>query len=158
NRNLFGKGEKLRFDARIASGGNNNFAPDELTYRLGATFIKPGVYTPDTDFVASLFAGREVIDPYTRTGINGQVGFNRIFTDDLSGRLSLHGEYAKFEDDPFGTRYFTTISTLGAVTFDNRDNKADATEGYFAEGVAEPFYEFNYDNAAARFTAEGRAY
>jgi translocation and assembly module TamA len=157
HRNLFGKGEKLRFDARIASNANS-FAPDKLTYRLGATFIKPGVYTPDTDFVASLFGGRDVLDPYTRTGITGQVGFNRTFTDELSGRLFLNGEYAQFEDDTFGTRYFTTVSTLGAITLDTRDNKTDATEGYFVEGVAEPFYEFNYGNAAARLTAEGRAY
>jgi translocation and assembly module TamA len=157
HRNLFGQGEKLRFDARVANIASS-FDPNELTYLGGVTFIKPGVYTPDTDFVASLFGGREVLDPYTRTGITGQVGYNQIFTDEISGRLFLNGEYAQFEDDTFGTRYFTTVGGLGAVTFDNRDNKPDATEGYYAEGVAEPFYEFNYGNAAARLTAEGRAY
>ena len=157
HRNLFGKGEKLRFDTKVA-GIDNSWDPDDLTYRLGATFIKPGVYTPDTDFVASVFGGREVLDTYTRTGVIGQLGFNHIFTEALSGRLFLNGEYAEFEDDTFGTRYFTTVSTLGGLTFDNRDSKTDPTEGYYAEGVAEPFYEFNYGNMAARFTAEGRTY
>ena len=157
HRNLFGKAEKLRLDAKIAGIGNS-FDPGELTYLFGATFIKPGVYTPDTDFVASLFGGREVLDPYTRTGVTGQLGFTQIVTDELSGRLFLNGEYAKFEDDTFGTRYFTTVGAVGAATFDNRDNKADATEGYYLEGIAEPFYEFNYGNTAARLTAEGRTY
>ncbi len=160
HRNLFGKAEKLRFDAKVAGIGDNTggFSADELTYRLGVTFIKPGVYTPDTDFVASLFGEREVLDTYTRTGVLGQVGFNHVFTEELSGRLFLNGEYAEFEDDTFGIRDFTTVSTLGGLTFDNRDNKVDPTEGYYAEGVAEPFYEFIYGNAAARFTAEGRTY
>ena len=47
---------------------------------------------------------------------------------------------------------------LGGLTFDNRDNQLDATRGYFVEALVEPFYEFNYGNAAARFTAEGRTY
>ena len=47
---------------------------------------------------------------------------------------------------------------LGGLTYDNRDNPADATEGYFLDGLVEPFYEFNYGNAAVRMTAEGRTY
>ena len=50
------------------------------------------------------------------------------------------------------------VGLLGGLTFDNRDNKTDATEGYYRRGLAEPFYEFNYGNTAARFTAEGRTY
>jgi translocation and assembly module TamA len=157
HRNLFGRAERLRFDAKVANIGET-FEPDELTYRIGATFTKPGVYTPDTDFVASIYGDREVLDPYTRTGVTGELGFNHMFTEELSAKLFLNGGYAQFEDDTFGTRDFSYVGFLGGITFDNRDNKTDATEGYFVEVIAEPYYEFNYGNAVGKFTAEGRTY
>ncbi len=157
HRNLFGRAERLRFDAKVANIGET-FDPDELTYRIGATFIKPGVYTPDTDFVASIYGDREVLDPYTRTGVTGELGFNHMFTEELSAKMLLNGGYAQFEDDTFGTRDFTYVGFLGGLTFDNRDNKTDATEGYFVEAIAEPYYEFNYGNAVGKFTSEGRTY
>jgi translocation and assembly module TamA len=157
HRNLFGRAERLRFEAKVANIGQT-FDPDELTYRIGATFIKPGVYTPDTDFVASIFGDREVLDPYTRTGVTGELGFNHMFTEELSAKLFLNGGYAQFEDDTFGTRDFSYVGFLGGITFDNRDNKTDATEGYFLEAIAEPYYEFNYGNAVGKLTAEGRTY
>ena len=157
HRNLFGRAERLRFDAKVAGIGET-FQPDELTYRIGATFTKPGVYTPDTDFVASIFGDREVLDPYTRTAVTAELGFNHVFTTELSGRLFFNGGYAEFEDDTFGTRDFAYAGGLGGLTFDNRDIKTDATEGYFTEVIADPYYEFNYGNAVGRFTAEGRTY
>lgn len=157
HRNLFGRAEKLRFDAKIAGIGET-LEPDEFTYRVSAAFTKPGVYTPDTDFVASLVGEREVLEPYTRNAVTAQTGFTHAATDELSMRLFLTGGYAKFYDDVFGRREFTTAGFLGGVTYDGRDNPADATRGIFAEVTAEPFYEFNYGNAALRLVAEGRAY
>ncbi|HEV7415753.1 MAG TPA: BamA/TamA family outer membrane protein, partial [Tianweitania sediminis] len=46
----------------------------------------------------------------------------------------------------------------GTLTYDTRDNEADATEGFFVEAMVEPFFEFNYGNAVARATLEGRTY
>ena len=162
HRNLFGRAERLRFDAKVAGIGNDvgdggTFDPDDLTYRVGVTFTKPGIYTPDTDFIASLFGDREVLDPYTKTAITGQVGFNHLFSEKLSAKLFLYGSQARFDDD-FGSRDFTTVGVLGGLTFDNRDNPVNATEGYFLEGQVEPFYEFNFGNPAVRMTAEGRTY
>jgi translocation and assembly module TamA len=47
---------------------------------------------------------------------------------------------------------------LGGLTFDNRDNPADATRGYYLDGTIEPFAEFEYGNFATRFLGEARAY
>ncbi len=155
HRNLFGRAERLRLEAKV--GGIDSVDPADFTYRLGATFTKPGVYTPDTDFIASLFGDREVLEAYTRTAVTGQVGFNHLFTDELSARLFVNGQIARFDDD-FGQRDFQTLGLLGGVAYDTRDNAADATEGYFLELVAEPFYEFEYGNLAGRLTGEGRVY
>ena len=157
HRNLFGRAERLRIEGKVAGIGNT-FEVDEFTYRVGATFIKPGVFTPDTDFSASVFGDREVLEAYTRTAVTGLVGFTHMFTKELSGKLFATGGYAQYEDDEFGTRDFTTVGLSARLSYDNRDDPANATEGVFLEGVIDPFYEFEYGNFAARATAEARAY
>jgi translocation and assembly module TamA len=158
HRNLFGRAERLRLDAKIAGLGPT-VDPEELTYRVGVTFTKPGVFTPDTDFIASVVGDREYIeDVYTRTAVTAQAGFNHVFTPELSGRAFVSGGVAEFEDDVFGTRNFQTVGLLGGLTFDNRDNPADATRGYYLDATVEPFAEFEYGNFATRFLGEARAY
>ncbi|WP_338040683.1 autotransporter assembly complex family protein [Nitratireductor luteus] len=156
HRNLFGRAESLRVEGKVAGIGKS-IDPQDFTYRLGATFTRPGVYTPQTNFVASLYGDREVLETYTRTGVTAETGFTHRFTDELSGRIFVNGGFAKFEDD-FGTREFVTAGFLGGITYDSRDNAADATEGIYAELRVEPYYEFNYSNAATRIVAEARTY
>jgi translocation and assembly module TamA len=159
-RNLFGRAESLRFDARVAGVGSQ--AADDLldlTYRAGVTFTKPGVYTPDTDFTASLFFDREVLEPYTRTGVNGQAGYTQLFTEDLSARLFAEGGWNTFDEEIYEyDREFSYAGLLAGVLYDGRDDKTNATGGFYAELVGEPFYEFEYGNPTLRMTAEGRAY
>ena len=157
HRNLFGKAERLRFDAKVAGIGDT-FKVDEFTYRVAAAFTKPGVFTPDTDFIASLVGDREVLDAYTRNAIVATTGFTRIFNDELSGRIYASGGYAKFDDDVFGKREFQTAGFLGGVNYDSRNDKANASRGFYLDLEAEPYYEFNYGNPALRMVAEGRTY
>jgi translocation and assembly module TamA len=161
HRNLFGKAERLRFDAKISGVGSTDkksFDPKNYSYRGGVTFTKPGTFTPDTDFVSSLIAEREVLDAYTRTAVTGQAGFTHIFNDQLTGRAFANVSKARFDDDYFGKRDFLTAGVLGGLVYDSRDKPADATTGVYLEGVVEPFYEFEYGNFATRFTADGRTY
>ncbi|MFC6486949.1 autotransporter assembly complex protein TamA [Nitratireductor sp. GCM10026969] len=157
HRNLFGRAERLRVEGRV-SGLGETFKPDELTYRVGTTFTKPGIYTPETDFVASVYGEREVLDAYTRTGVSGRIGFTHRFSEELSARLFATGGYNHFNDDIFGERDFVTAGFLGGITYDTRDNAANATRGIFTELTVTPFYEFEYGNAAASVVAEARAY
>ena len=157
HRNLFGRAERLRVEGKVAGIGQT-FKIDELPYRVGASFVKPGVYTPDTDFSASVYGDREVLKSYTRTAVTGTAGFSHVFDEQLSGGLFLNGGHAQFEDKEFGKRTFSTIGLQGKLTYDTRDNKADATRGFLVEANIEPFYEFQYSNMAAKATLEGRAY
>ncbi|TMV05462.1 outer membrane protein assembly factor [Brucella haematophila] len=161
HRNLFGKGENLRFDAKISGIGgsqDNSFNPQNYSYLLGGTFKKPGVYTPDTDFVLSLDAKREVLDAYTETSVNAKTGFTQIFSDELSGAIYAKASQGRYTDYPFGPRDFTTAGLEGSVLYDSRNNKPDPSSGFYLEGNIQPFYEFHYGNFATRFTAEGRTY
>lgn len=157
HRNLFGRAERLRLEAKVAGVGHT-YKPEEFTYRIGASFVKPGVWTPDTDFSASVFGDREVLEAYTRTAVTATAGFSHIFSEELSGRLLVTGGHARFEDDEFGKREFSMLGLSGSLTYDSRDDPADATSGLFLEATAEPFYEFQYGNAALKATAEARAY
>lgn len=157
HRNLFGRAERLRLEAKVAGIGHT-YKPEEFTYRIGASFVKPGVWTPDTDFSASIFGDREVLEAYTRTAVTATAGFTHIFNEELSGRLFVTGGHARFEDEEFGKRDFSMLGLSGALTYDSRDNRDDATRGFFLEATAEPFYEFQYANAALKATAEARAY
>lgn len=161
HRNLFGKAERLRFDAKISGVGGSqkkSFDPKNYSYLLGATFTKPGIYTPDTDFISSLIAKREVLDHYTETSITGQAGLTHIFNEQLSGRLFGTISRAQFEDDYYGTRDFFTVGMLGGLLLDKRNDKTNATSGYYAEGVVEPFYEITHGSFSTKMTAEGRGY
>ena len=155
HRNLFGRAERLRVEGKVAGIGQT-FKPDEFTYRVGATFVKPGVWTPDTDFTASLFGDREVLDAYTRTAVTGSAGFTHVFTQELSGKLFVTGGHARFRDDEFGIREFSTAGLAGTLTHDSRDNATNATRGFLLEATLEPFYEFQYGNFAYKGTAEAR--
>lgn len=161
HRNLFGRGERLRFDAKVSGVGgsqDNSFDPSNFTYTVGTSFSKPGVYTPDTDFIAALDAKREVLDAYTETSINAKTGFTQIFSDELSGAIYAKASHGRFDDDFFGKREFTTGGLEGNLLYDGRNNKPDPTSGVYLEGNIQPFYEFQRGNFATRFTAEGRAY
>jgi translocation and assembly module TamA len=155
-RNLFGQAERLRLDARVAGIGFP-VETEEFDYFFGGTFTKPGMFTPDTDLVATVSAERTVLDTYTETSAGGRLGLTHIFSDHITAEAGALVEVSRFDDD-FGTRDFTIAGAYGGITFDNRDNPLDATEGFYASAQIEPFYEFNYGNPAARAIIEGRTY
>lgn len=156
HRNLFGRAERLRLDGRIS--GINSADPEDFTYRVGATFTRPGVITPDTRLIAALAAEREVLDAYDRTAVAGEVGLEHPFTPELTGRFAIEGRHAHFDDAVFGQREFTSAGFEARLTYDSRDMPADATSGFFLEGAVEPFYEFSRGNPGVVASAEGRAY
>ena len=155
-RNLFGQAERLRLDARVASIG---FPIDtaQFDYFFGGTFTKPGVFTPDTDLVAAISAERTIYPTYTETSALGRVGLTHIFSDQITFEGGAQFERNRFDDD-FGTRDFATLGLYAGATLDFRDDKVDPTTGWYLKGDIEPFYEFNYGNAAGRITVEGRTY
>jgi translocation and assembly module TamA len=160
HRNLFGRAERLRIDARVGGIGRS-WQPRNWTYRLGGRFVKPGIFTPDTDFSAGLAGEREVLDAYARTGVDAEAGFTHIFDDRLSARLFANVSAARFEDGlrfNYPRREFITAGLLGGLTYDNRDDPANATRGIYADLTLQPFHEFVFSNTAIRAVAETRAY
>lgn len=156
HRNLFGQAESLRLEGSVAGLGET-LDYEEFDYSLGATYTQPGTFTPDTDLAASVLGKRQVLDSYTETSAEGRLGVKHLFSKQLTGALALGVERSQFDDD-LGTRDFLTAGLAGRLTRDTRDTANDATRGYLFEATAEPFYEFEYANAAVRGTVEARAY
>jgi translocation and assembly module TamA len=156
HRNLFGRAERLRVDASIQGIGTQDF-PDELTYRLGVTFTRPGVITPNTSAFASLVGLQNDFDTYRERSITGRIGFNQRIGQKWSGDVFLEAARARFTDD-LGVRDFTTIGPVVRAQYERRDSTLDPTEGYFFAADLRPYYEFDFGNGAVRGTIEGRSY
>ncbi|NMA97076.1 MAG: outer membrane protein assembly factor [Phyllobacteriaceae bacterium] len=155
-RNLFGQAERLRLDARVASIA---FPVDtaQFDYLIGGTFTKPGFYHPDVDLVATISAERTIYPTFTETSALARVGATWFFSDEITFEGGASFERARFDDD-FGTRDFATAGLYAGVIYDGRNSTVDPTEGWFAAGNIEPFYDFVYGNAGGRITAEARTY
>lgn len=155
-RNLFGQAERLRLDARVASIG---FPVDtaQFDYFVGGTFTKPGFFHPDVDLIAAISAERSVYPKYTETSLGGRVGASWFYSDELTFEGGAGFEVARF-DDAFGTRDFQTASLYAGVIYDGRDSTVNPTEGFYASGNVEPFFDLLSGGAGARIVAEGRTY
>lgn len=156
HRNLFGRAERLRVEGQVS--GIDSLDPDDFTYRFGLAFTKPGVYTPDTRLIAALNAEREVIDAYEQTGVSGELGFEHVFSPELTGRLFVEGRHAEFTDAIFGDRSFTSAGFEAAIVYDSRDIPTDARSGLYLAATVEPFYEFTRSEPGVALTGEARAY
>ncbi|WP_244606417.1 autotransporter assembly complex protein TamA [Arsenicitalea aurantiaca] len=156
HRNLFGQAERLRLDAKIAGIGFP-IETEAFDYAFGGTFTKPGFWTPDTDLVAAIAAERTVLPAFIETSASARLGLNHFLSDEITLEGAATYKYAEFEDD-FGIRTFSTAGLFGGFTFDNRDEPLDATEGFFVNVTAEPYYEFIFGNPGLRATAEARTY
>lgn len=156
HRNLFGRAEQLRLQADVGGFGTT-FDAEELDYKLSAGFTKPGVITPDTDWVSTVFAKREFNDTFDGETAGGSTGLTHAYSNEISLAGSGFAEYSQF-DDAFGVRDFITAGLLGSVTFDHRDHVLEPTKGYFAWFEAMAFHEFEFDNTGVRLNADLRAY
>ncbi len=129
----------------------------EFDYFVGGTFTKPGFLTPDTDLVAVVSAERTIYPTYTETSAAGRLGLTHFFSDEITFEGGMSFKRARF-DDGFGTRDFSTLGLYAGATYDGRDSSVNPTEGFYASGMLEPFYDLRFGRAGARITIEGRTY
>ncbi|CAN5651986.1 autotransporter assembly complex family protein [soil metagenome] len=156
HRNLFGRAEQLRIDASVLGLGETT-DPEALTYNVGVSFVKPGVYTPDTNFVSSLVGRQEDLDAYRIRSVTGRVGIAQVFGRFLTGDVFVEASRSRVWDD-FGVRDFLSLGPAVSAQYDRRDDPADASSGYWLGGEIRPFYEFEFANPALRSVVEARVY
>lgn len=156
HRNLFGRAEKLSLDARV--GGIDAQDPDEYNYYVGATFKKPGVFTPYTDLDATIYAEQESPDTFRSRGFGGQIGFTHRVNRHLTVGLAGAYEYSSIDQTTVGDGEFNFFSLPAFARWDNTDNELDPSKGFRVFANVEPFYESNYQNAGVISEVDARVY
>lgn len=157
HRNLFGEGERLKLDARLA-GIAYPINSADFDYYFGGTFTKPGILTPDTDLIAALVAQRTVLSRYTETSVEGLLGVAHEISPELKAEAGVELKRANFYDDLYGSRNFSVFGTYGTLTYDTRDDANDASTGIYAWASAKPFYEAEHGSLALLLAGEVRSY
>ncbi|WP_421852612.1 autotransporter assembly complex protein TamA [Oricola sp.] len=156
HRNLFGRAERLRFDAKVSGVGTTTDL-DRYDYFLGSSLTLPGRFTPDTDIKISAAGQHEVLDLYSRDTVSGSVAAEHFFSDQLTFRGAFFSRFGEY-DDVFGTRQFGTAGVSLGATLDTRDNKLNATEGFLVNVDTKTMYEWEFGNTLGKLEGEARAY
>ena len=73
DRNLFGRGEKLGVEA--SAGGIDGDNPNGYNYSLALSFLKPGVFTPYTDFASRIYAEQLAPTTFRARTVGANAGF-----------------------------------------------------------------------------------
>ncbi len=156
HRNLFGRAEKLRLTARM--GGINAGNPDEYNYELSAAFLKPGVFTPYTDFLARVAAEQDAPDTYRARSINGTASL----THRIGRKITIDGgvrvEAVTIDQTPVGDGDFFIVSLPAGITWDTRDDPLNATRGFVVAARTEPLYEASFGNVGVVGTLRASTY
>lgn len=140
HRDLWGGGEKLRVDAEVKGiGGSGSATKGPADYTLGVRLDRPATISPDTSsyYMAKAFKNTE--EDYTEWGSKIGGGLTHIFNDRLTGETGIAYIWSRVNDD-FGATYFRQIAFENKLIWDNRDNAADATRGYYGQLKVTPFY------------------
>ena len=156
HRNLAGRGERFRIDGSVAGIGRSS-DPQDYDYEAAATFIRPGTFTPDTDFTLKIGAERERIADYNTLLLTTSAGLSTVFSPNLSGDITLVNERS-WTDNALGNRKFSLTGVELGLDYDTRDVPLNATSGVYVSVDLFPFYELNSEKFGLQSTIEARAY
>ncbi len=154
HRNLLGGGERLEVTGDITNIGAQTSG---LDYSLGVTIDRPATLTPDTTARFHFEIAHLDEQDFNANTLSTGIGFFHIFTEQFSARAGLDYEYSKGSDLARGFLYRNLSLPIG-VLWDKRDNKTDATRGFYIEAEAKPFLGFGTTDSGARLTFDTRAY
>ncbi|MFG1424182.1 autotransporter assembly complex protein TamA [Roseixanthobacter liquoris] len=149
HRNLFGGGETLRLDGQVSWFGKEpDSVPnaDPFGYRFAATFMKPGIITPNDDLVAQAAILREVTNAYVRQGETFVGGIRHRFDDTLNVQVGVDLEQSQVEN-AISLRDYTIVGVPVEANYDTTDSLLDASRGIRASATIEPFALFGQSGA-----------
>ena len=154
HRNLFGGAEQIEVAlefANIASTGR------DVGTTFSARFLRPATFRADTDLY--ILGSLEFLDErdYSGEALTLGAGFQRRFSDELSGEVGLAFTYAEI-DNAFGRNEYVYLSLPVRFTYDLRDSELDPTEGVYLWGEALPILNIEGTENGLRLSGDARAY
>lgn len=159
HRNLFGGAERLRIEGEISGIGQEGLSTEEvegIDAGIRLRFSRPATFTPDTSAYAELDVFGLDEPAFRLAGVELEAGVEHWFSPKLEGALGAGIRAVRFEDDR-GTRNTTVLYFPAELTWDNRNDELNPTDGAYMIGTAEPFIIAG-DGAGSRFTADVRGY
>lgn len=156
HRNLFGRAEKLNLEARV--GGIDAQNPDEYNYRAAVSFLKPGVFTPYTDFSTIVYAEQVAPDTYRSRSVGGRAGLVHRVSPRLTVDAYAAIEASAVDQTSVGDGDFLVASVPMSIAYDGSNDRLDPTQGYRAQLTVEPFYEVNNNNVGTMTEGEASVY
>ncbi len=154
HRNLLGGAERLRLEGEVGGIGGDSGGID---YRFLARFERPATFTPDTTLFLEARAEDLDEEEYRERLFRIGGGVSHIFSENLEGELGIAYQYSDIDDD-LGSRTNELLLLPGRLTFDNRDDALDATEGFYVGLEATPFLALDAGDPAFRLYADARTY
>jgi translocation and assembly module TamA len=159
HRNLFGRGEELRFEGEVGRIGVTDFRDVDL--RFVTRFTKPGAPTPADDLLASMMLIRESPDAYSRQAFVADARIRRAINRHLTveGGLEFEASRILYVSPTTPDTDYLLIGIPLLATYDNTDDRLDPSRGYRASAGAEPLADLNHGGRLfAIMTAGGATY
>ncbi|MEP3675475.1 autotransporter assembly complex family protein [Sulfitobacter sp.] len=135
HRNLLGGAERLRFDAEITGIAGDSGGID---YSLGVRFDRPATFNEDTNLFVEATIEQLDQEFFFSRNIEVEAGLDWLRNENQTYSAGV-GFITAETRDAFGDNDYTLLTLpLGAV-LDYRDNKLDATKGYYLSAEVMPF-------------------
>jgi translocation and assembly module TamA len=128
HRNLFHEGESLNLS--LTSGF--------VIQGVGADFRKPGVWTPDLDFLSSILVERENRESYESESAGTNVGFEYRLSETMTTTGGVGFELERIDEDN-DKRDFGLLSFPLSFTYDNTADLLDPKSGTRANAALTPY-------------------
>jgi translocation and assembly module TamA len=131
DRNLFGNGERLRFDATVSGvgeqgGGSLNQQTD---YRVSGNFRKPDFLDRHQDFLTGLTVSDEHDqDTFDKKAATANIGIERPLTKNVKLTYGWEIETSRIKDDT-GTNDFFLNGPTASIAYDTSDDLLNPTKG-----------------------------
>jgi translocation and assembly module TamA len=154
HRNLLGGAERLRIEGEINNIGAQNSGVD---YSLGVTLDRPATITPDTTLGFAAEIGHLDEEDFAADVASAGVRLTHFFSDTLTGRLGFSYEYANGRD-LVSDFLFRNVSIPIGVNWDRRNDKTNATDGFYLDAEVKPFFGFGTTGSGARTRIDARGY
>ncbi len=158
DRNVFGEGERLRFDLQgglsptLTSGssvGNffslPGFNSSNLIGSAKMSFVKPALEGSRNDLLIDASAVREKTPYYWSDYGNASIGVRHRFSDMASVQGGLEFE-AGHTFDAFGPHNYSLLGVPLAGNYDSTDSLLEPTTGIRAIATVEPYFKAFHDS------------
>lgn len=154
HRNLLGGGERFKVEGEIAQLGAQDSGVD---YTLAFTLDRPATLSADTTATSFFRIGREDEEDYLQDYVETGIGFTQYVSRDITARVGL--EYAQYRVQySTDTITFRNLSLPIGGTWDRRNSKTDATQGFYLDAEAAPFLGLGDTDSGFKLNIDARAY